>query len=183
MTLPDGFRVRLARGTYRADSDRLLAGGSPLTAMRLDRAISALTRDTVTVTDAASGHLAERLLATNLGMPDISATPAVDQDALTVVIPTRDRHAQFGRTLAALHPLRCVVVDDASRTPDMVAAVAQGHGASLELPVNLGPAGARNAGLATVTSPYVAFVDSDVEVTAADLLRLTRHFLDPLWSS
>ena len=124
MTLPDGFRV--ARGTYRADGDRLLVGGSPLTAMRLSpRAISALRRDTVTVTDAASGHLAERLLATNLGVPDISATPGVDEDALTVVIPARDRHAQLGRTLAALHPLRCVVVDDASRTPDLVAAVAQ----------------------------------------------------------
>ena len=45
--------------------------------------------------------------------------------------------------------------------------------------MNVGPAGARNAGLATVTTPYVAFVDSDVEVAAADLIRLARHFADP----
>ena len=30
-----------------------------------------------------------------------------------------------------------------------------------------------------MTTPLVAFVDSDVEVTSADLLRLTRHLADP----
>ena len=181
MTLPHGFRVRLARGTQRADGDRLLVGGSPLTAMRLaPRAVAMLRRDGVTVADAATGHLAERLLATNLGVPDLSAVPGVAAGDLTVVIPVRDRHAQLDRALAALHPLRCVVVDDASHTPDLVSGVARRHRAKLvALRVNVGPAGARNAGLATVTTPYVAFVDSDVEVTAADLVRLTRHFLDP----
>jgi mycofactocin system glycosyltransferase len=181
MSLPRGFRVQLARGIHRADSDRLLVGGSPLTAMRLaPRALSLLDGDGVTVTDAASGHLAERLLATNLGLPDVSTAPGVAADELTVVIPVRDRHAQLDRTLAALRPLRCVVVDDASRIPDLVAAAACRHGAELvALSVNVGPAGARNAGLAAVTTPYVAFVDSDIEVAASDLIRLTRHFHDP----
>ena len=63
------------------------------------------------------------------------------------------------------HRCAVVVVDDASRDPDVVAAVARRHGARLiRLAENLGPAGARNAGLAEVTTPYVAFVDSDVEV-------------------
>jgi len=181
MSLPHGFQVRLARGIQRADGDRLLVGGSPLTAMRLtDRAAPLLGPDGVTVTDTATGHLAERLLATNLGMPDLSAVPGVDERELTVVIPVRDRHAQLDRALAALHPLRCVVVDDASFAPELVEAVARRHRAELvTLSVNVGPAGARNAGLATVTTPYVGFVDSDVEVSAVDLLRLTRHFLDP----
>src|SRR3546814_1587893 len=44
---------------------------------------------------------------------------------------------------------------------------------------NLGPAGARNAGLAKVSTPLVAFVDSDVTVTPDALLSLAKHFTDP----
>ena len=47
------------------------------------------------------------------------------------------------------------------------------------LPANVGPAGARNAGLERGRTPYVAFVDSDVTVDAATLRRLARHFEDP----
>jgi mycofactocin glycosyltransferase len=181
MTLPTGFQVRLARGVLRADGDRLLVGGSPLTAMRLkDRNAAVLEPGGVTVNDAASAHLAERLLATNLGIPDLDGVPGVDPAELSVVIPVRDRPTQLDRALAALSPLRCFVVDDASRSPEQVAEVARRHGANLVvLDQNLGPAGARNAGLAAVTTPYVAFVDSDVEVAAAELLRLARHFADP----
>lgn len=181
MTLPTGFQVRPARGVLRADGGRLLVGGSPLTAMRLtDRAAAMLGRDGVTVADAASERFAERLLATNLGVPDVAAFPEVADDELTVVIPVRDRPAQLARALAALSPLPCIVVDDASRSPDRVAEVAHRHRADLVvLAENVGPAGARNAGLATVTTSFVAFVDSDVEITASDLLRLTRHFADP----
>jgi mycofactocin system glycosyltransferase len=61
-----------------------------------------------------------------------------------------------------------------------VAAVAARHGARvLPLAVNVGPAGARNAGLREVTTPYVGFVDSDVQADAATLLRLARHLRDP----
>ena len=181
MTLPDGFRVRLADDILTADHGRLLVGGSPLTAMRLtSRAQAMLTLGAVTVTDTASAHLAERLLATNLGMPDLGQLPPVAQSELTVVIPVRDRADQLDRTLAALAPLRCIVVDDASLRPEAVAEVARRHHADLiSLPGNVGPAGARNAGLATVTTPYVAFVDSDVEVAAVNLTKLARHFADP----
>jgi mycofactocin system glycosyltransferase len=181
MTLPEGFRVRLVRGILTADNGRLLVGGSPLTAMRLtSRARALLTDGGVTVDDAASAHLADRLLATNLGMPELGHFPAVAEHDLTVVIPVRDRPEQLDRTLAALRPLRCVVVDDASLIPRRISEAARRHGADLvQLPVNVGPAGARNAGLATVTTPYVAFVDSDVEVAADDLTRLARHFADP----
>jgi len=44
---------------------------------------------------------------------------------------------------------------------------------------NVGPAGARNAGLALVTTPLVAFVDSDVVVEGTALLDLARHCADP----
>jgi mycofactocin system glycosyltransferase len=181
MSLPQGFRVRLADSILRPGTGELLVGGSPLTAMRLSaRATALLTAGDVTVVDAPSAHLAERLVATNLGVPDLTTTPTVGTPDLTVVIPVRDRPVQLDRTLAALGPLRCVVVDDASDRPDLVAEVASWHGARLVvLEENLGPAGASNAGLATVSTPYVAFVDSDVQVSAPDLLRLSRHFADP----
>ena len=181
MSLPDGFHVRLSRGVRRANRERLLVGGSPLTAMRLtDRAVTLLDTNGVLVSDASTRHLAERLVATNLGDPDLNAVPTVAARELTVVIPVQDRPVELGRALSALHPLHCVVVDDESRDPERVAEVARRHRARLVvLQQNVGPAGARNAGLATVTTPYVAFVDSDVEVAAADLLLLTRHFTDP----
>jgi mycofactocin system glycosyltransferase len=58
--------------------------------------------------------------------------------------------------------------------------VAEGFGARLvALPANLGPAGARNAGLAEVTTPFVAFIDSDMVIDAETLRQLLRHFADP----
>jgi mycofactocin system glycosyltransferase len=181
MTLPMGFQVALAGDIRTADRGQLLVGGSPLTAMRLSsRAQEMLGQGRVTVTDASSAHLAERLLATNLGLPDLRRTPRIAALELTVVIPVRDRPKQLHRALAALRPLRCIVVDDASHSPEAVAEVTHRFDADLlQLPVNVGPAAARNAGLASVATPYVAFVDSDVEVTSADLLVLARHFADP----
>ncbi len=72
------------------------------------------------------------------------------------------------------------MVDDASHDPAAVAEVAGRHGARLiALSENVGPAGARNAGIAEVRTPYVAFVDSDVVVDAAALRGLAGHFADP----
>jgi mycofactocin system glycosyltransferase len=178
--LPPGFRVQLAAGTRQAD-DRTWVGGSPMTVVRLiERAASCFDDDRVHVRDPVSAHVAERLLATDLGEPVLDASDAVPPDQLTVVIPVRDRAARLERTLAALAGLRVVVVDDASVDAEAVGAVVHRFGARLlRLTENLGPAGARNRGLAEVTTPYVAFVDSDVTVNAATLLGLTAHFADP----
>lgn len=179
--LPVGVRVVLDRRTLRLDSGRTLVGGSPITALRLAPAAAAhLVADGVTVTEAVSARVAGRLLDTNLAHPVVTSMDAASPDELSVVIPVRDRPEQLDRCLAALAPLTVVVVDDASEDPTPVAEVARRHGARLvSLATNVGPAAARNAGLATATTPLVAFVDSDVEVTSADLLRLTRHLADP----
>lgn len=181
MSLPIGFSVALDPKALRADGGRLLVGGSPLTALRLSPAAAArLDERRLVVTDEASSRLADRLLATNLARPDLHGTAPLPLTDLTVVVPVRDRADQLDRCLAALHPLAVVVVDDASRDPLAVAAVAWRHGATLvALADNLGPAGARNAGLARVTTPVVAFVDSDVQADAVDLVRLARHLDDP----
>jgi mycofactocin system glycosyltransferase len=183
--LPAGFRVRLAPDTrVLADGD-ILVGGSPLTAMRLSpRARRYVATESggksVVVHDTASALLCERLLETNIGIPDLTPIAPADSQDLTVVVPVRDRAEQLDRALSGLEGLTCVVVDDASFRPERVAEVARAHGAQLlALRDNVGPAGARNRGLASVTTPFVAFVDSDVEVAGEDLLALTRHFADP----
>jgi mycofactocin system glycosyltransferase len=181
MTLPNGYRVRLAAGVTTLADSTVLIGGSPMTVLRLAlRARAHLTDGAVTVVDATSAHLADRLLAANLAVPDLAGVPAVLPDEVSVVLPVRDRAAQLDRALAGLAGLRCVVVDDDSLDPGAVEAVARRHGADYHhLNTNLGPAGARNAGLRQIATRYVAFVDSDVQVAAADLLALARHFADP----
>jgi mycofactocin system glycosyltransferase len=178
--LPDGFEVRLRDDLVRADRGTVLVGGSPARVVRLsDRARTLFDGDRLVVDGPASARLARRLLDGNLADPVID-TVEIPVDDLTVVVPARDRPAQLDRCLAALAPLRVIAVDDASEDPHAVAAVAERHGADVvPLIRNLGPAGARNAGLAKVATPLVAFVDSDVVVDAPVLLFLARHFADP----
>ncbi len=181
MTLPTGFRITLEPDTVLLCEGAVLLGGSPLAALRLSPPV----RDTVrqrrlTVTDPQTAVVADRLLATNLALPNVDETPGARPGELTVVIPVRDRPEQLDRCLASLRGLACVVVDDASHHSESVREVAEHHCATyLPLHHNVGPAGARNAGLAATRTPYVAFVDSDVQVHAEALLRLTRHFADP----
>jgi mycofactocin system glycosyltransferase len=178
--LPEGLEVRLRTDVIRADGGRVLVGGSPVRAMRLsDRAQAMFDADRLVVSDAATGALARRLLDGNLADPVVAGVEVAATD-LTVVIPVRDRPEQLDRCLAALAPLQVLVVDDASHDLDAVAQVARHHGATVvALPRNVGPAGARNAGLAEVRTSLVAFVDSDVVAEAGMLLDLARHCADP----
>lgn len=182
--LPAGFRVRLRDDVGYADGGRLLVGGSPVRAVRLgDRARGLLEGGELVVTDAATARLARRLLDGNLANPRLEHPDHPVEVALTdltVVVPVRDRSQQLARCLAALVPLPVIVVDDASERPHLVAEVAHRHGARVHrMTTNVGPAGARNAGLQLVRTPLVAFVDSDVTIDAARLLDLARHCTDP----
>lgn len=179
--LPTGFRIRLRGDLVRADGGRVLLGGSPVRAVRLGaRAQRLLSGGEVTVEDPATARLARRLLDGNLATPVLDGIVAAGDD-LTVVVPVRDRAVELARCLAALAPLRVVVVDDGSDDPRRVAEVVHAAGGRLvALPTNVGPAAARNAGLQQVETPLVAFVDSDVTVDAAALLSLARHCGDPL---
>lgn len=86
--------------------------------------------------------------------------------AVTVVIPTHDRLALLEETLRSVaeqHPRTAVVVVDDGSTDGTAEAIAGRTG--IELVHNpegrWGSGRARNAGLGLVTTPYVAFVDSD----------------------
>ncbi|TQK69091.1 MULTISPECIES: mycofactocin biosynthesis glycosyltransferase MftF [unclassified Nocardioides] len=179
-TLADGFRVRLRDDVVFTDGGRLLVGGSPVRAVRLgDRARSLLAGGDLVVEDQATARLARRLLDGNLANP-LLGDVEVPLTELTVVVPVRDRSEQLARCLAALVPLPVIVVDDDSEQPHRVAEVAHRHGARVHrLTTNVGPAGARNAGLRLVRTPLVAFVDSDVTIDASRLLDLARHCADP----
>ncbi|MFD0067074.1 MULTISPECIES: mycofactocin biosynthesis glycosyltransferase MftF [unclassified Streptomyces] len=187
MPLPNGFTVTLDRGTRVLDDGRTLLGGQPTRLMRLTpRASALLSGRALCVRDEASAFLADRLLATGMANPQLTALPAPATrgdivPSCTYVIPVRDRSEQLARLLACIpfgSPV--IVVDDASLAPERVAAVAAEHGARLlPLPVNVGPAAARNAGLRQVTTLHVAFVDSDIVLPPQTVPALMRHFADP----
>ncbi|MEU6378998.1 mycofactocin biosynthesis glycosyltransferase MftF [Streptomyces sp. NPDC046909] len=182
MTLPQGFVVRLDRDTRVLDGGRALLGGSPVRLMRLTRrAQDLLTGHTVEVRHRAGALLAERLLDTGMAHPVTDVLSAPEDSRCTFVVPVRDRARALDRLLTSLggeHPV--IVVDDASRRPGTVRAVAVRHGARfVPLDVNVGPAGARNAGLRLVTTPFVVFVDSDVVLPADTVPTLLKHFSDP----
>lgn len=182
--LPDGFGIRLRADLLRAENGRVLVGGAPARVLKLsEAALRALASGSLTVSGPGAAALARRLLQANMADPVLppapSPTPSLVDD-LTVVIPVRDRPDQLDRCLQALIGARVIVVDDASHDPAAVAAVVERHRARhLTLSINQGPAGARNAGLALVETPCVAFVDSDLRVSPETLTALARHLLDP----
>jgi mycofactocin system glycosyltransferase len=183
--LPDGYVVRLDPRTRWRDGGTALLGGSPLRLLRLaPRARAMLTGDRLVVGDAASAGLAARLLDGGLAHPDLPPRTATGDVA--VVIPVKDRAAGLDRLLAALRAdpdtasAPIVVVDDGSADPQAPAAVAQRHGAQLlRHAASRGPAAARNAGLAAVSTEFVAFLDSDCVPRPGWLATLRAPLADP----
>lgn len=174
--------VALNRHTRVQDRGRTLVGGSPTRVLHLSEvAARMLDGDTLRAAGRVERALAERLVGAGLADPVLTALPAADPASVTVVVPVRDRPAELSRLLSGLgRSLPVIVVDDASLDPSAVAAVVARHGARLvALSANVGPAGARNAGLAQVRTPYVGFVDSDVVVEPEAIVLLLRHFADP----
>lgn len=158
-----------------------MAGGTPLRLLRLtevgQRALAELLSGVPA--EGAAARLARRLVDAGFARASF-AQPSYGLDDLTVVIPTKDRSAELDRLLWRLRPLRCVVVDDASNDPAELDRICSSHGASVvRSEVPLGPGGARNVGAARVSTPLVAFVDSDVTCAAEDLEALLGHFEDP----
>ena len=92
--LPNGFEVQLKDDLIRAESRRVLVGGSPVRAVRLSEPAQALlSSGRVVVGDSTSAHLARRLLDGNLADPVLDNIEIESSD-LTVVVPVRDRADQ-----------------------------------------------------------------------------------------
>jgi mycofactocin system glycosyltransferase len=187
-------RFRLDRTYRRPGAGRVVIGGSPLRLLTVADAavplLEGLERDgTVTAGGAGVDRLLARLVDLGVVHPlpsDPALDPALDHAAdaeaegsavLTVVVPCRRTGGPHGGG-APVHPVwrsASVLVDDAS-TPPLVAPPGT---RLLRLDTNVGPGGARNAGLAEVTTLFVAFVDADVEVDETALVSLLEWFDDP----
>jgi mycofactocin system glycosyltransferase len=158
-------------GSYRRH-DRVLIAGSPLRLFRLSprgqRVVEAIEQNE----PLPSGHarLTDRLVeagAIHPNPPPSTLTPA----DVTIVVPAFNAQPTVMNVVGEV-----IVVDDASEPP---LTPATGHRV-IRLPTNRGPAAARNAGLAEVTTELVAFVDTDVELDDGWLDALLPHFNDPL---
>lgn len=139
----------------------VVIGGSPLKLFRLTPAGSRLVDRIAVGEPVPPSDLVGRLEAAGAIHPQPSAGPLTAGD-VTVVVPTRGGRSAF--------PPGAVVVDDGAEPPV--------PGAAVRLDANQGVASARNAGLAVVETPLVAFVDDDVELTDGWLDPLVAHFAD-----
>lgn len=180
--LPPGCIVQLNRFTRVTDDGAALIGGSPTRVLRLTPAARGLLQHgRLTVTSPAASALAALLIDRGMAEPVAASLPEAELSSITVVIPVRDRPGQLARLLRSLGGrMPVIVVDDASPDPGTTERAAAAAGAALiRLPRNLGPAGARNAGLAAVTTPFAAFLDSDIVAVPEAIELALRHFADP----
>lgn len=181
--MTDTGRFRRDRSYRRPDAGSTLIGGSPLRLFRLGaagvRVVEAIERGT----ELPAGHqsLTDRLIDAGVVHPEPDldrADVAIDPSLITVVIPA------FGELPRCVHeaggswPFTTVVVDDASPSPLRLPDGAPANWRLVRQSTNGGPGGARNAGLAEVRSPWVAFVDADVDIDAATIMALATHFSD-----
>jgi GT2 family glycosyltransferase len=86
--------------------------------------------------------------------------PNTRPDTLAVVVPATDRPPSLDRCVSALRAAR--------RPPDELVVV--------DAPAGLGPAAARNAGVAATSSDLIAFVDADVVIAPEALARVRARF-------
>ena len=180
MTWPDGQPLELDPRARRLAAGRVLLGGAPGRLLRLGaagpQALLSLERGAPSHTPAVR-KLGRSLVDAGLAHPRPRPVSVAE---VTVVIPVKDRTGELAACLARLTGLTVLVVDDGSRDPAAVAAVARTYGAEvLHRKHSGGPGVARNTGLASVTTAFAAVVDSDVLVPPGWLEELLGHFADP----
>ncbi|HNM94395.1 MAG TPA: mycofactocin biosynthesis glycosyltransferase MftF [Mycobacterium sp.] len=178
--LPDGFAVQVDRRVRTFGAGSALLGGSPTRLLRLaPQAQTMLDGGRLEVRDAVSAQLARTLLDATVAHPRPAGGPS--HRDVTVVIPVRDNAFGVYRLVMSLRGMRVIVVDDGSAAPVQADDFAGARCAVevLRHPRSKGPAAARNTGLGSCTTDYVAFLDSDVVPHRGWLEALLGHFCDP----
>jgi mycofactocin system glycosyltransferase len=168
--------------SVRQSSDGcILSGGHPARVLRLSpRGAAALASalDSAGATGADGASLLEVLVRYEM----IHPRPAPDRSAggrASFVVPARNAAGAIGELVTTLSEAATViVVDDASS--DETAAVAREAGADVVVHDEcLGPAAARNSGLARVQTDLVAFIDADCVPDTRWVGELAPLFEDP----
>jgi mycofactocin system glycosyltransferase len=184
-----GFRVRLDPSAMTSADGKVLIGGSPREALRLDDRASELLEglahgEPLLVTE--SNRQVARALLEHGALQPVPAGKDDRANKVTVVIPVHDHAEHLARLLgnrdAFVGVAKIVVVDDGSTDPSSVPT--QCARAS-HLPVQVirnddaqGPAAARNLGAAHVTTEFIVFVDADCQPEAGWLGPLLEQFDD-----
>jgi mycofactocin system glycosyltransferase len=179
------MRIVIDRSARLLAGGTVVVGGRPARMLRLTpagaRLVSAWRDDAAVDPTPASERLAQRLIAAGLAHPLPEGPGPWTTDHVAIVIPARDRAELLARCLSCVGSAReLVVVDDGSRDPAAIAAVAGAAAATVVRHQRAaGPAQARNAGAAATSAPLIAFLDSDVCPDPDWLAGLTGHFADP----
>ena len=166
-------RFTLDGSVRRVDGGRVLLGGSPLRLFKLTVAGARLVDRIERGEPVAPSVLVDRLLDAGALHP---ATPAIlsrriagdspgdasPQVDVTVVVPAYGR-APSADLLGRLRSIGPVLVVDDGSSPPLVVPERPGLRV-VRHPANRGPGAARTTGLAEVDTPFVLFVDDDVDL-------------------
>ena len=162
---------------FRSTNGNGLLAGSPLTYFNVTQAGASVLDAIENGEKLPKNHeaLTKRLLAVGAIHPAYETS--LEPSDITVVIPAFLRNSDAVERLQSLvnslSGPRIIIVDDCSTFEFSI------DGAEIvRLTENAGPAVARNTGLALATTPYIAFVDDDSHVTAAQISGLASHFMD-----
>jgi mycofactocin system glycosyltransferase len=167
----------------RPANGNVVLAGSPLTLFSLSQAGQTIAECIERAQPLPQGHevLTERLLNAGAIHPKPSTIDSARfaLGSVTAIIPAYIRTTQEAETLkslvascSALHGV--VVIDDCSphALPDL------GATQVIRLEKNGGPAAARNAGFAHVTTDFVAYIDVDVAISDTTITQLLPYFAD-----
>jgi mycofactocin glycosyltransferase len=159
------------------DGGRVLIGGSPLTLFRLSAAGAGVVEAIRSGRAPVTGHeqLTDRLVEAGAAHPRPEPGSGPASTDVTLVIPARDPPpARLAALVQHTRAGAAIIVDDASTRPidDIAGATV------IRFARNRGPGAARQAGVALVTTPYVAFLDADTTPPLGWLDALLPHFAD-----
>ena len=162
-----GTLVRIDSESKFLDRD-YLTGGAPWKLLRLPGGSKTVAQSWINGARIQPGQ--ERFARTliNQGMLHPIYESRVDVEQIDVVIPVHNDISRVSRLLTLLSDFHVTIVDDASSNPALLAEIVSTFGQSLvRLEENVGPGGARNAGLRSTSRPFVWFIDDDVIVSDA----------------
>jgi mycofactocin system glycosyltransferase len=171
------IRLRPDFQWFRSPKGTTLIAGSPLSFFKVSEngaKILALIENNELMPE---GHesLTSRLVAAGAAHP-LWHMPIPASD-ITIVIPTYFRESRdLDRLLGlvrSLSEMKILVIDDCSPEPFIIDGVTV-----IRHDTNQGPGAARNTGLQHVTTPFVAFIDDDVHISADCVRQLAAQMND-----